>query len=95
MAIVDSKYRFIWAKCGIHKNARDSAVFQASEFYWQITENYIVPKIGNIEDGQVITPLLVGDSAFPFRTWLLKPFTNAGAVLKPQKSVGWKPIAKG
>ena len=24
-----------------------------------------------------IPPLMVGDSAFPLRTWLMKPFTNA------------------
>ena len=30
MAIVDSKYRFIWANCGIFQNSHDSAIFQAS-----------------------------------------------------------------
>ena len=30
-----------------------------------------------------IQPLIVGDSAFPLRSWLLKPYTNA--VLTPQQ----------
>ena len=30
-----------------------------------------------------VPPLIVGDSAFPLRTWLMKPFTNA--VLTPQQ----------
>ena len=82
MAIADSKYRFIWANCGIPGNSHDSAIFQPSELYRQITEN-IIPNTGNTEDGQVTTPLLVRDSAFPFRTWLLKPFTSA--MLTPEE----------
>ena len=30
-----------------------------------------------------VPPLIVGDSAFPLRSWLLKPYTNA--VLTPQQ----------
>ena len=51
MPIVDSKYRFIRKNCGIPGNSNDSTIFQASELYWQITENNIIPNIGNIEDG--------------------------------------------
>ena len=56
MAIAGSKYRFIWANCGIRRNSHDSAIFQASEIYRKITKNDIMPNIGNIDDGQVITP---------------------------------------
>ena len=51
MPIVDSKYRFIRKNCGIPGNSNDFTIFQASELYWQITENNIIPNIGNIEDG--------------------------------------------
>ena len=50
MVNFDSKYRFIWANCGIPRNSYDSTIFQASELYWQITENDIISNIGNIED---------------------------------------------
>ena len=40
MAIVDSKYRFIRKNCGITGNSNDSTIFQASELYWQITEQH-------------------------------------------------------
>ena len=56
MAFVDGKYRFIWANCGFPGNFHDSSIFQASELYQQITGNNIIPNIGNIEEGQAITP---------------------------------------
>ena len=83
MAIVDSKYLFTLANCVIPRSSHDSAIFQESELYREITENNIIPNIGNIEDGKEITPLLVGDSAFPFRTRLLKPLRNA--ILTPEQ----------
>ena len=83
MAIFDDKYRFLWADCVIYGNSYDFATFQESELYLEIIENNIITNIGNIEDGQVITRLLVGDSAFPFRTLSLKPFTKA--ILTPEQ----------
>ena len=95
MAIADNKYYFIWANCSIPGNSDESAVFQVSELYRQITENNLIPNIGNIEDEQGFTPLLAGGLAFPFRTWLLKPFENA--ILRKDISItvflqkGWSP----
>ena len=82
MAIADNNYHFIWANCSIPGNSDESAVFQVSELYRQITENNLIPNIGNFEDEQGFTPLLAGGSAFPFRTWLLKLFENA--ILTPE-----------
>ena len=39
--------------------------------------------IGKTVRDVTIQPLIVGDSAFPLRSWLLKPYTNA--VLTPQQ----------
>ena len=77
MGIVDSNYKFIWASCGIPGNTHESAIFQSSQLYFDITEHDIIPRINNTEDGVDIHPMLIGDSAFPFRTWLLKPYTKS------------------
>ena len=29
-----------------------------------------------------MSPLIVGDSPFPFQTWVMKPYTNAGLTEK-------------
>lgn len=39
--------------------------------------------IGKTVRDVTVPPLIVGDSAFPLRSWLLKPYTNA--VLTPQQ----------
>ena len=84
MAIVDAKDRFVWVSVGFPGNSHDSVIFQSTQLWTDITENNIIPSIGkNIHD-VTVNPLILGDSAFPFRTWLLKPYGRD--VLSPKKS---------
>ena len=83
MAMVDANYKFIWASCSYPGNSHDSIIFQSTELWRDITEKEIVSQIGKDVNGTIVPPLILGDSAFPFRTWLMKPFTNA--VLSPQQ----------
>ena len=77
MAIVDSNYRFVWASCGFPGNSHDSIIFQSTELWSNITEKDAIPNIGQTVDKIIIYPLLLGDSAFPLQTWMMKPYTNA------------------
>ena len=77
MGIVDAQYRFIWGSCGFPGNSHDSIIFQSTQLWADITEGQGIPPIGKDIDGVTVPPLVLGDSAFPFRTWLMKPFTNA------------------
>ena len=77
MAAIDAKYQFIWASAGFPGNSHDSIILQSTELYRSIIEDSIIPDIAENENGTNIFPLLLGDSAFPFKTWLMKPFTNA------------------
>ena len=77
MAMVDAKYRFISASSGFPGNSHDSIIFQSTELWEDITERELIPSLGRNVHGVKILPLVVGDSAFPFGTWLMKPFTNA------------------
>ena len=83
MGLVDAKYRFIWASCGFPGNSHDSIIFQATDLFQNVTEGNLIPKFAKNENGVMITELILGDSAFPFRSWLMKPYTNA--VLSPQE----------
>ncbi|XP_068670071.1 uncharacterized protein [Montipora foliosa] len=82
MGMVDSHYRFVWGSCGFPGNSHDAVIFRSTDLCSCI-QNGFIPSIGKTEGDINIPPLMVGDSAFPLRTWLMKPFTNA--VLTAQK----------
>ena len=84
MALVDSNYRFIWGSWGFPGNSHNAIIFQFTELWSNIKDNDIIPLIGKNVGSMLIPPLILGDSAFPFQTWLMKPFTNA--VITPKQS---------
>ncbi|XP_068690124.1 uncharacterized protein [Montipora foliosa] len=76
MAIVDAQDRFIWASVGFPGNSHDSVIFQSTELWHDITENNIIPPITKTIGDTEVYPMILGDSAFPFRIWLMKPYGN-------------------
>ena len=77
MGMVDAKYRFIWASCGYPGNSHDSIIMQSTTLWQEIAQGKILPGIAKNVGGVDVPPLIVGESAFPFQTWLMKPYTNA------------------
>lgn len=83
MGLVDSNYRFIWGTCGFPGNSHDAIVFQSTKLWSDIRESEFLPPIAKVIGGVTVPPIVLGDSAFPFQTWLMKPFSNA--VLTPKQ----------
>ena len=78
MALVDSYYRFIWVSCGFPGNSHDSIILQSTQLWKDITENDLVPSIGQeVSKNVIVQPLILGDSAFPLCPWMMKPYTDA------------------
>ena len=78
-----SNYRFILILFGFPGNSHDSIIFQSTNLWADIKEKGIIPSIAKNENGTLIPPIILGDSAFPFQTWLMKPYGNA--VLTPEQ----------
>ena len=76
MAIVDSHNRFVWGSFGFPGNSHDAFICRSTD-HWSLIQNGFTPSIGKSEGDITILPLMVEDSAFPWQTWLMKPFTNA------------------
>ena len=84
LAIVDAKYRFTWASSGYPGNSHDAIIFQSTDLFCKIVDESYIPAYFK-KDGEVnIYPCLLGDSAFPFLPWLMKPYSNA-VITKEQR----------
>ncbi|CAH3159373.1 unnamed protein product, partial [Porites lobata] len=77
MAMVDSNYRFVWGTCGFPGNSHDAVIFQSTKLYSDIKEGTFIPQISKDVNGVQVPPVVLGDSAFPLSSWLMKPYTNA------------------
>ena len=75
MAMVDSKYRFRWGSCGFPGNSHDSVILQSTNLWEQIQEKEYLPNISKTFDG-IEVPLILADSAFQLKPWLMKSYTN-------------------
>ena len=77
MSMIDARYRFIWGSCGYPGNSHDSIILQSTSLWSDIKEGKVLPFFTQEEENIHIPPLILGDSAFPFETFLMKPYTHA------------------
>ena len=90
MALTDAKYRFMWRSCGFPGNSHDSIILQSTSLWSRIKDGKFIPNICQEVDGDQIPPLILGDFAFPFQSFLKKPYTNA-VLSKEQRYFNYRP----
>ena len=71
LALVDAKYRFIWASIGVPGNTHD-----LTNLWQRIIDGEVLSECA-VQNKITIPPLILGDGAFPRRTWLVKPHGDA------------------
>ena len=77
MAMVYAKYRFTWGSCGFPGNSHDSVILQSTDLWEQLQEKEYLPNIAKQINGIEVPPLILADSAFQLKSWLMKPYTNS------------------
>uniref|UniRef100_A0A803TFY7 SCAN box domain-containing protein n=1 Tax=Anolis carolinensis TaxID=28377 RepID=A0A803TFY7_ANOCA len=71
----DHAGRFIDIEVGHSGRNHDAHVFRHSTIYQAMEEGVFVPGNPHMEfNGVQIPPLILGDGAYPLRTWLMKPY---------------------
>ena len=83
LALVDANYRFIWASIGAPGNTHDSTLFQSTNLWQRILDGQILSEYTVQNENIMIPPIILGDGAFPMRTWLVKP--HGDAILSEKK----------
>ena len=76
MGIVDSKQKFLYASVGYPGSIHDSRVLQLSSVYNGIENGDLLSNPIVRISGLNIKPQIIGDSAFPDRSWILKPYSD-------------------
>ena len=90
-AIVDHDYIFRDICVGWPGSVHDARVFANSLIYKKITEEQLLDNVGNRTIlGRQIKPCLVGDSAYPMHTWLVKPFNFNSSLTAKQKHFNYR-----
>ena len=80
MAIVDADYNFIYVDVGCCGSGSDGGVFDVCSFKKGMDTNSLgIPEEEALPNSQTIMPyFLVGDEAFPLKSWLMKPIPRRG-----------------
>ena len=84
-AIVDHNYLFRDICVGWPGSVHDARVFVNSAIYKKITEENILGGMDRTMDAYQVPVCIVGDSAYPIQTWLMKPFSNNTSLDSRQK----------
>ena len=73
LALVDAKYRFIWADLGPPGNTHDSTLFQLTTSWSNTVSGNVLSEVAAKTNDDIGIPLLIlVDGAFPMRSILLK-----------------------
>ena len=78
MGLVDADYKFLWAHVGAEGSASDAGVFNESNLQPALRDGTLgLPAPDPLPNDDCPTPyFIIGDDAFPLRTWLMKPYSH-------------------
>ena len=88
--VVDHSYRFIDINVGWPGSVHDARVFAQSSIVKRITDGTLLPDSPISVNGVQIPLYLIGDSAYPMKTWLMKPFTHGTVLTSQQKTFNYR-----
>lgn len=89
-AVVDHEYLFRDVNVGWPGSVHDARVFANSSLYQRAHDREILNSYSRVILGKTMFPFLVGDSAYPLSSWLMKPFPYAATLTDNQKNFNYR-----
>lgn len=79
-ALVDANYLFLDICVGWPGKVHDARVFRNSSLYTSVCSGAFIPDttVYQMISGVRVPPLILGDSAYPLKDWLMKPYVDRG-----------------
>jgi len=74
--LVDANYHFLDVCIGWPGSVHDARVLPHSALYNEIEHNHILPNRTVSVSGVDISLYMIGDSVYPLKKWLMKPFAH-------------------
>ena len=91
MALVDANYQFLYVDMGSNGAGSDGGVFARTDLRKTLEDGSLgIPPPEALPNGDRDMPyFIVGDEAFPLRTWLMKPIPQRG-LTRPQRIYNYR-----
>ncbi|CAH3165783.1 unnamed protein product, partial [Porites lobata] len=67
-------------------NLHDARMLRLTDVYWAAEDENILMEPTFDLGGTVVRPLIVGDTAYPNKTWLIRPFKDNGGLTRDQRN---------
>lgn len=84
MAMVDADYKFLYVDVGAQGRVSDAGVFNNCKLSHKLEHDLLrIPPASMLLCTEILCPyMIVGDDAFPLKTYLMKPYSRRGMVHK-------------
>ena len=83
-AVADASFKFLDVSTGFPGSIHDACIFRLSKLQREIAQGNWLNGPSKQVGGCEVGPLLVGDSAYPLSTWLMKPFKQTRTLTESQ-----------
>jgi len=88
--VVNAKYCFLDVCVGWPGSVQDARVFAQSSLYNEIEHKHILPNKAITVSGVQIPLFMIGDLAYPLKSWLMKPFAHNTDLTCPQRNYNYR-----
>lgn len=79
--IVDASGLYLSVATGFPGSLHDAWMLHLTNVYWAAEDENILMEPTFDLGGTVVHPLIVGDTAHPNKTWLIRPFKDTGGLM--------------